>query len=268
MIRIERFQRDEKGREIRPDDGWFAKAEKATQKVINAKRAAPDKKLSFNESLYRDDEVKRALSKLFSDKCAYCEQDIEGFDVEHYRPKGRVDKSSHPGYFWLAYCWENLFPSCIRCNQRRIDIGTWEDPTKGDSAGKADQFPVDGQRALAPGVQALAEKPVLVNPCVDQPEQHFSYSITGGVTGLTERGEESSKVYNLNRRTLARLRRKTVDAFLSELEVALENSSTVAELSNRFSKTYLADNAKFAGACRYVLADPDAFGLKIGVGPT
>src|SRR5207248_2896103 len=44
-------------------------------------------------------------------------------DVEHFRPKGgykqrETDELKRPGYYWLAYAWDNLFCSCQLCNQR------------------------------------------------------------------------------------------------------------------------------------------------------
>src|SRR5262245_40081226 len=88
-----------------------------------------------DERLYK--RYMQFLLKLFNGKCAYCETDIESNqpgDVEHFRPKGRVvdeefepirinhpkwGEMDHPGYFWLAYEWDNLFPSCIDCNRYR-----------------------------------------------------------------------------------------------------------------------------------------------------
>ena len=47
---------------------------------------------------------------------------IIGGDVEHYRPKGAIGSGKtkiRPGYYWLAYNWNNLYYACADCNQYR-----------------------------------------------------------------------------------------------------------------------------------------------------
>ena len=60
-------------------------------------------------------------------KCFLCESKITHIsfgDVEHFRPKGGSRQTTDekamkvPGYFWLAYAWQNLFLACQLCNQR------------------------------------------------------------------------------------------------------------------------------------------------------
>lgn len=62
---------------------------------------------------YKGRDVKSRLKKLYRGKCAFCEQCIEQFHVEHFRPK-RV-------YYWLAYSWDNLLAVCPTCNQYKSD---------------------------------------------------------------------------------------------------------------------------------------------------
>jgi len=96
---------------------WMTRAANKTTDAIN------DGPAHVVTDLYRDPNVKAALEKLFNYKCAYCETPgFAGFSwsVEHFRPKGSVaEDRSHPGYYWLAYTWTNLYPSCVFCNQRR-----------------------------------------------------------------------------------------------------------------------------------------------------
>lgn len=60
-------------------------------------------------SRYKQDDVKKALQTQYKNKCAFCEQYSERWDVEHYRPKTI--------YYWLAYSWDNLLYACPTCNQ-------------------------------------------------------------------------------------------------------------------------------------------------------
>jgi hypothetical protein len=74
-------------------------------------------------SIYRHSTVMDALMVAQRHKCCYCERSRETveLDVEHFRPKAAVQQSIgaeilHPGYYWLAYSWDNLYLSCKRCN--------------------------------------------------------------------------------------------------------------------------------------------------------
>src|SRR5712691_15858 len=110
--------------------------------------------------LYKNQKpVYMSLSGPFHGKCAYCESFIaadQPGDLDHFRPKGKVTNSDHqsimiqdeqghamphPGYYWLAYDWRNLLPSCEDCNRPSTQ------KTGGQLIGKWDQFPVKGIRA-------------------------------------------------------------------------------------------------------------------------
>jgi hypothetical protein len=88
-----------------------------------------ERSFDFDSSLYGAKSVKDALIKAQHGKCAFCESQVRHIahgDVEHYRPKGGVrqtdsDPLEQPGYFWLAYRWDNLFlpvSSAIRASRR------------------------------------------------------------------------------------------------------------------------------------------------------
>lgn len=100
-----------------------------------------------NFNVYKHDEVKIALWKLFGGKCAYCECKLGViYPVEHFRPKST--------YYWLASEWTNLLPSCSDCN----------------TLVKLDVFPLEegSTRAQNPG-EEVNEIPLLINPCEEDP---------------------------------------------------------------------------------------------------
>jgi len=112
-------------------------------------------------------------------KCAYCEADYDATqpsDVEHFRPKGAIDTDAgriKPGYWWLAATWENLLPSCIRCNRKEkllLFDGTEL------SSGKANLFPLadETRRAAAVG-QEVHEDPLLLDPSREDPADHLRF---------------------------------------------------------------------------------------------
>jgi uncharacterized protein (TIGR02646 family) len=167
-------------------------------------------KCKIDDVLYK--KYMKYLLSLFNGKCAYCESDIasnQPGDVEHFRPKsGVVDDHfkpirvhdekwgdiNHPGYYWLAYDWKNLFPACPDCNRYRK-----HGSTKDSGAGKGGRFPVQGFRAAAPGQEAR-EQPLLVNPSETDPDDHFTFTESGKIEAKTPMGESTLKCLGLNRR--------------------------------------------------------------------
>lgn len=72
------------------------------------------------KNVWNRDEIKEALLKMSNSKCCYCECAVnkEGsyMEVEHWLPK-----KHHPDSVLL---WENLFPSCKRCNGNKSEHDT------------------------------------------------------------------------------------------------------------------------------------------------
>lgn len=170
--------------------------------------------LRHDFSLYKRSEVKDSLTAIFLGKCAYCESmyaSTQPMDVEHHRPKAGVQDERtgallRPGYYWLASSWLNLLPSCIDCNRVREQMaGTWI-----GSLGKGNRFP------LEPGTRRMRwhndgdirdERPLLLDPCVDDPQEHLLFLANGTVDGLSDRGRVSIDIYGLGRSGLVWERR-------------------------------------------------------------
>lgn len=123
----------------------------------------------FKSSVYGHDSVKEKLIAEQHGKCFLCESSFRHVahgDVEHFRPKGgfqqvATDALGKPGYYWLAYDWHNLFLSCQICNQTH----------------KKNLFPLYNPPARARSHQAdtKAERPLLVNPAIDDPQKYISF---------------------------------------------------------------------------------------------
>jgi hypothetical protein len=223
-----------------------------------------------SETLYK--EQRRVYLELFHGKCAYCEAKIvldqHGGDVEHYRPKGRVTdendnlieiddgqggKQPHPGYYWLAYDWRNLLPSCIACNR----------PNKSghQRVGKWNRFPVIGRHALTQA-EIAHEKPLLLNPLVadDDPAQHLELDHeTGRIIGKTDRGRMTEKILNLNREGLPEARRLQYDSVLARAPQALvldiDRVSTKKNRHLQFILQFKRGQAAYSMAGRLALLD-------------
>lgn len=269
VIRIERDRRDEQGHPIRPSSDWFRRALKATNRAISEGAAHV-----ADSKIYAAAEVRAALEKLFSDKCAYCESEATAshdWNVEHYRPKGKVEeRPDHPGYYWLAYEWANLHLSCQLCNQLRRDRRSWDDPTLGPTLGKADHFPLgdEATRAMGPEMDYLDENTLLIDPCWDEPRWYLTVGPSGDMIALddNEYGKASIDYCNLNRKPLKRLRRKKVEAAVRALRGLRKakksgKSEAVAEVLE-FIDTHLLDSScSYAAAARAVVACPGAFNV-------
>ena len=179
----------------------------------------------------------------FYGKCIYCETSLlPGMhgDLDHFRPKGRVTDrdgtniaveidgivQEHPGYYWLAYDWRNLLPSCQLCNQPSI----WQQ--SGEHIGKWDYFPIiDSYRACKPG-EEIQERPLLINPLHEDPAQHLTLEPGGTMNPLTERGAACIEVFGLNVRGLKGYRKEAYEE-TQRLVDALEFSMRYAPHSER-----------------------------------
>jgi len=131
------------------------------------------------EGKYNHHQIKDALIIMCNDKCSYCESIITHVDfgnIEHFKPK-----SKRPD---LAFDWDNLFLSCTMCNSTRY---------------KGDKFP------------EAAEGGPIINPCDDDPNDHFEFffDMTAKISTLnhrTPRGEVTKNLLGLNRPKLRAVR--------------------------------------------------------------
>jgi len=150
----------------------------------------PKTAFSFREEIWQS--LKWHLFYLFYGKCAYCESKplaTEGGDVEHYRPKAKVDEDeNHPGYYWLAYDERNLLPSCELCNR--------------PGRAKLTHFPVAGVHARDQA-HLPSEQPLLLNPYEENvdPFEHLEFNEVGSSQphNASTRGAVSRDIYDLNR---------------------------------------------------------------------
>jgi uncharacterized protein (TIGR02646 family) len=159
------------------------------------------RKFDFRKTVYGDGRVKTALKRAQHGKCCFCEAQFDANykgDVEHFRPKGAARDSNGrrilPGYYWLAYCWPNLYYACADCNQYR----------------KRDQFPlqVEANRALNHHDDIGREEPLLLDPGgpVD-PRDHIRFK-QDVPTWTSVLGETTVRTLKLDREPLNLRRRR------------------------------------------------------------
>lgn len=145
---------------------------------------------------YRDLSVRKSLERAQHDKCCYCDAKATPLEVEHYRPKNAVRQKrdvpeERPGYYWLAYEWQNLMLACVLCNQPR------QDP-EGSPTGKGTQFPLadPAKRARSHHDSLAQEDPLLLDPYADNPDDHIGYRKYVPYP-LTSRGEATIEALKL-----------------------------------------------------------------------
>lgn len=181
---------------------------KAKQQHLCAAFDDGKREFDFDNKIYGHKTVKAALKQMQHDKCCFCESKISHIsygDVEHYRPKGgykqtEQDELQLPGYYWLAYDWENLLLSCTLCNQQF----------------KKNLFPLlePAQRALNHHDEIAQEQPLLINPSITDPQQYIGfrqeipYAIDGNLFG-----KETIVAVGLDREALNEKRREKWSEF-------------------------------------------------------
>ena len=221
--------------------------------------------LKPRRSIYAARDVKQQLRADQHQKCAYCETCFvhsSPGDVEHYRPKagyrqaatGRVQG---PGYYWLAYEWQNLLFACEDCNRAR----------------KRQLFPLANDpagRARTHHVNLTQEAPLLLNPAAGDPAAHLTFA-DEVARPLTPAGKATIAACALNRVALLADRRERLrhlrneevlarifeaDPPLLTLAQLVKLYGSVEELSRQIVAARLAcqrathDAAEYAGMAR------------------
>ncbi|MBO0936490.1 hypothetical protein J2I47_08045 [Fibrella sp. HMF5335] len=259
-----------------PDTFRGIKRQRLTLDLLKQQRAllqAGEGVHSFKSSHWKV--VKDQLWIETVNKCAYCEattKEVAHGDVEHYRPKSI--------YWWLAYCYDNYLVSCQICNE----------------IFKRDEFPIAGSQLTGPLVtpittddelkkmahdcvpdpindsdgmslasfmaQHQAERPYLLNPYVDNPEQYYGWEvepilrrvyIVPAHKSTKHFVDEAERLYGLNRKELLELRYFFYNIY-DTFRLTLADEGISAKTRIRVEKeiqTMKAATAPFAGMIRY-----------------
>lgn len=153
------------------------------------------KKFDFDRNIYGHKAVKEALKTDQYGKCCFCEGKFEAYasgDIEHYQPKGAVkqrkdSETLYPGYYWLAYSWENLYYSCSICNSTKGSLFPLSDPAL---------------RARSHTDDLSREKPLILDPGgLDDPREHIQFQDEIAESSTTH-GRTTIDLVGLNRQPL------------------------------------------------------------------
>ncbi len=204
-----------------------------------------EKSFEFCRSIYGHEAVRAKLREAQHFKCCYCEGRFEAFasgDVEHYRPKGamRQDKYSErlsPGYYWLAYSWDNLFWCCQVCNR----------------SCKRESFPLKNpdRRARSHRDNVDCERPLVIDPSgPDDPKLHIKFQ-DDLVVGITEKGKTTIETIDLNRVSLREERLEHLDHIrglfeITQLQELRRLKPDLVKRANEMLETSISPQAKFS----------------------
>ena len=183
------------------------------------------KSFDFEQQIYGHKDVKQCLKLAQHGKCCYCEGKFGAHDygdIEHYRPKGAVKQDKnldklYPGYYWLAYCWKNLYYSCRICNHKKSVFFPLANPAS---------------RARSHNNDIADEEPLLLNPGgMDDLGNHVKF-IGPRVQGVSEMGCKTIEIIDLNRTEL-------FDARLTHFKLV----ETVMRIIKIFNSKYKIGNS-------------------------
>jgi uncharacterized protein (TIGR02646 family) len=198
----------------------------------------------FKRQIYSHPSVRKRLLSCQSKKCCYCEKKSEHVhEVEHYRPKKSVRQSAgdpleYPGYYWLAYDWDNLLTACRHCNGRKGTLFPLSDPE---------------QRVRSHHGDVGIEDPLLIHPAEEDPAEHISFRKHVAFP-KTEKGEVTINVLGLNRPNLTQDRSdryETLKVLHDLANLQMSSSQKAAEMLREKK----SDDEPFAAMVRAAFPD-------------
>lgn len=177
-------------------------------------------KKSWDEFVKKSGEIKDILNNTLLEEqgylCCYCECEVSSYHIDHFKPKGKFPKE--------RFSYNNLHISCTtqrdkaRCGHKKLE-----------------EFSKD-----------------LISPLEVDCASHFSYTTTGKIVGLDQRGEETIRICNLNSKALIEMRKSLIDSILfcddnsREEEIKKHLDSTKPKLGEFYTMIeYLYNNEIF-----------------------
>ncbi len=225
---------------VRQDIGYILRSNVVDRALYAPEKTNEVRKKIISRSRKYNSIHKQWLGTLFNNKCAYCEQHlpIAVMHIDNFRPVGGiVDVKSGDAYplhyLWLKNSWDNLYLCCPECNRH-----------------KRNKFPLSNQvcEIFATGDVLYNELPLLLDPCDPRSniEEHLKFLPDGVIAPLSERGEVTINVLNLNRPNLVEAR--GLHAML--LQDSLEKGGSDTDIEN-FLRSH---NYKFLALSREIIA--------------
>lgn len=196
----------------------------------------PEKEKNKLISPYKHIEVKTPLFKSSLSKCAFCEcLPTEGgnIEVEHFKPKSIYPEKT--------FDWENLLPSCRKCNNNKLDHDTGLEP--------------------------------LINPYINDPEVLYTYNDIEMIAIKGPLYKEANKTIEICGLNTFRMYKPRADilislrGYINSLKSAIDDyheADTERKKNNRIRKmidsidtikSLTNPDKKYSGFCKYFLSN-------------
>jgi uncharacterized protein (TIGR02646 family) len=168
-------------------------------------------------SRYKIDDIRIGLIDIYHNKCAYCEQKVEQYHIEHYRPK--------KDYYWLAFSWDNLIMACSKCNEHK---GVHFDILGSKPRFRKNAKSIKEINNSSPAYDIL-EKPKMINPEVTNPLGFIEFKKDGSIESKDVRFAYTIEKCKIDRKYLNDSRRKLIADFKANINAELQYSKNPTE---------------------------------------
>lgn len=160
-------------------------------------------------SRYKMNDIRSDLISIYNGKCAFCEQKIEQYHIEHFRPKKT--------YYWLAYSWDNLLMACPTCNEHK--------GVQFDLLGTKARFVnspanLNCINSISSSYDAI-ELPKMVNPENTDPKGKINFTRMGEIESHDVNFNYTIKSCKIDRPPLNDQRRDILNVFKRDIESVL-----------------------------------------------
>lgn len=162
----------------------------------------------LNDSIFHDSELVRDVYDLFHGKCAYCESEVRGPVIRHFRPLQFAEPANGIDtihyYAWLAFEWQNMLLACDMCEKAKNNLFPMQRGGRSTYLARYDDI-------------REQEYPLLIDPCFDDPRRHLQFLADGSCIHRTDRGAATIHILDLNRPDLLNGRREVIASWLNHL---------------------------------------------------
>jgi len=256
---------------LKPSNNIPSSLKKCDAKIANALI----EKGKYDFKGYAEKDVKTKLSKIYNNKCAFCETDsTDGarLQVEHYRPKAKVkEDTTHNGYYWLGYEWTNLLYACSICNRSKdthfpLNTGGIRVP---DAPPTLNNGKINKTKYKITDINLVNEKPLILNPenINFNPELHFIITPNGNIVGISDEGKKTIEICKLNRLDVSRKKiiEEHLDNFIKDFDRFSKNEINQSQLEYGIQKeierimSRFVENKPYSFLAKLMLKNFDSF---------
>ncbi len=203
-------------------------------------RSIPESEKNKLVSHYNKKDIKNTLIKSSNGKCAFCEcipSEGGNIEIEHFKPKSLYPEDT--------FNWNNLLPSCRKCNGSKLAHDTLSEP--------------------------------IVNPYDISPEEVFTYELINikAKKGKYENtGKNTIRVCSLNSQRLWKPRSEilvSIHQFFDDIEKCLDDIKEADSLKKRINRIRNLNEAierieslsnvteKYSSFCKYYIEESDIY---------